>query len=182
MRIKAPFSKNLLILVTVIAAWAYLSNVTFALRRESAALSKDLGVTQAQISEATTEMKTFDRRRKTAARNPQPFEWANHLLASLPRPYMVEMPLKFVGLFKDHGVENAEVRLSQLFPLRDISDHAIARWELRSRQGRVLPFGQALAAVENAFALGSVKSLSIQRVNVDGTCDIACVFETIVRP
>ena len=166
----------------IVAAWAYLSNVTFALRGESAALSKELAATEAQISDVTTQMKALDRRQKTAARNPQSFEWANHLLASLPRPYMVEMPLKFVTLFKSHGIENAEVRLSQLLPLREMTDHAIARWHLRIRQGRVLPFGQSLAEIENVFTLGSVKSLAIQRVNADGTCDIAFEFETIVRP
>ncbi len=182
MPIKAPSKRKLAFVVTLVAAWTYLSNVTFALRRESAALSADLAATEAQISDVTTQMKILDRRQKTAAKNAQSFEWANHLLASLPRPYMVEMPLKMVSLFKNHGIENAEVRLSQLLPLRVMADHAIARWELRIRQGRVVPFGQSLAEIENAFALGSVKSIGIRRVNADGTCDIACVFETIVHP
>ncbi len=182
MRIKAPSRKKIAIVATVVAAWAYLSNVTFALRRESAQLNRALVEAEAQISQATTEMKTLDRRQKTAAKNPQTFEWANHLLESLPRPYMVEMPLKFVSLFKDHGIQNAEVRLAQLLPLREMADHALARWELRVRQARVLPFGQSLAAIENAFTLGTVKVLAIRRVNADGTCEIACEFETIVRP
>ena len=182
MRIKAPSKKKVVVAAAILAVWAYLSNVTLALRREGFELNKVLVATEAQISEATAEMKMLDRRQKTAAKNSESFEWANHLLASLPRPYMVEMPLKIAGIMKGNGIEHVEVRLAQLFPVRELADHALARWELRIAKGRVLSFGQTLAEIENDFTLGSVRSLAIRRVNSDGSCEIACDFETIVHP
>ena len=182
MRIKAPSKMSVAIVAVIAAVWAYHSNVSNPLRRERAQLSQALLDAECAVTVTMAELKVLKNRKARAAKQAASYQWANHLLESLPRPYMVEIPMKILRTLRGEGMDGVQIQLEQLLPVPTLPNHALARWQLRVAKGDSLAFGQSLAVLENEYPLGCLKSLAMRQLDFDGSSEIAFEFETIVRP
>jgi hypothetical protein len=165
-----------------VALWAYLAIVSLPLGRELRA-AKAAAAEAEQITSGTARELAALREREVRMAEEEPqFAWAKHLLSTVLRPYLVETPLKFSKSFRQQGLGEAHIELVQLLPFPTLAEYAIAKWEIRLPQSGALPFGEALAAVENAIPLGELKSLAIQRHAGKGGAEIMLNFDTLVQP
>ena len=182
MRIDPRYRSMGVIGAAAIMILGYLFGYSFPLGREHAAAEVAVDETKQSVALATHDLTRLRAREARSATEAPRFAWAAQLIGSIAKPYLVETPAKFSKAIRQQGLPEAEVELAQLLPFPGMPDFAVAKWELRLAKARALPFGEALAAVENQIPLGQVHSLKIQRN--PGTADAAITlqFDTLVQP
>jgi hypothetical protein len=178
-----PQRKMILVIAGAVAAvTAYFALISLPLGREHASAESAVAEAQGIVFTATRDLSRLRAREARAASEAPLLAWATHLASSIAKPYLVETPAKFSQALRAQGFGEAEIDLAQLLPFAGLPDHALAKWEVRLAKARVLPFGEALASVENFFPLGQVRSLSIERKPGSPETEIGLQFDTLVQP
>jgi hypothetical protein len=176
-------SKTTLALLGGAAAFCiYLGAVTFPIRHGHTEGIRALRKLDQTVADAARELAILRDREAAIAAEAPIFAWATHLTSSVPRPYLVETPLKVSRALRDCGLESSRVQLVQLLPFPALPDYAIAKWEVELPAARVVSFGHALAALENSIPLGQLTALSVQKQGATADARVALEFETLVQP
>jgi hypothetical protein len=166
----------------VVGLGTFLGAIISPLIAESSRLATAIEDSRARVARQGAELKKHAREEQQAAQDAPLNAWAEHVLAALPNPFLVQAHDGFSTVLGDHQIEHASIRPQHVVPFHGLPNLAVSTWKIDLPRCQPLALGAALAGFENKFPLGKLAELSIRSSDASGAIDAELLFQTVVVP